>query len=195
MTNISAGEVQKLRMETGASMMECKRALSEAKGNPKKALEILRKKGQAAAEKKAVRETKQGIVETYIHPSNKLGVLLELFCETDFVAKSDPFKELAHDLAMQIAAMSPRYLDISQVPEELINEERVIYKEQADSKLPPKIVEQVIEGKLKKRLEEICLINQPFIKNPDITIGDLIKEYIAKLGENIQVGKFIRFQI
>lgn len=193
---IKADQVKQLREKTGASMMECKKALEESKGNETRALNILREKGKAIALKKSARETKQGIIESYIHGNGKVGVLLELNCETDFVARNKEFKELAHDLAMHIAGMNPRYLKPEDVPKEVIQAEKEIYKKQfADSGKPQKIIGQIIEGKIKNYSEEVSLLTQPFVKNPDITVTDLIQEKIAKLGEHIKIGNFVRYEL
>jgi len=193
---IKANQVKQLRQKTGASMMECKRALEESGGDEGRALKILREKGKDIAFKKSERETRQGIIESYIHSNGKIGVLLELNCETDFVARNKEFKELAHDLAMHIAGMSPQYLDPKDIPEEVILAERDIYKKQfSNSGKTPEIIDQIIEGKIKKYSEEISLLTQPFVKNPDITVADLIQEKIAKLGENIKIGKFVRYEL
>jgi len=188
--------VKQLRKMSGASVMECRNALEEAKGDLTKALEILKRKGQAIAAKKNERETRAGIIEAYIHTNAKIGVLLDLRCETDFVAKNQLFKELAHELALQIAAMAPQYISENDIPETVLNEEKAIYREELkNSGKPEKIIEQIIDGKLKKRFSEICLLDQPSIKNQDETISDLIKNYIAKIGENIKIERFIRFDI
>lgn len=179
-----------------ASMIECRNALEDSGGNFDKAKEILRKKGVLVAQKKSGREVKNGTIESYIHPNSKIGVLVELDCETDFVAKNEEFKKLAHDIAMHVAAMDPHYLKFEDIPEEVIREEERIYREQfQDSGKPENIIREIIKGKIKKYSEESCLLSQVFIKDEDITIQDLINEYIAKLGENIQVKKFVRYQI
>lgn len=188
--------LKKLREISQASLGECQKALEEAGGDLPKALDILRKKGQIIAEKKSERETKSGLIEAYIHSNGRVGALLELRCETDFVAKNPLFKELAHDLALQITAMAPAYISEADIPEEVLKEEKEIYREELKSTgKPEKIIDQIIEGKLKKRFAEICLLHQPFIKNPDETIENLIKSYIAKLGENIKVERFARFEL
>lgn len=194
---ISASQVQQLRQKTGASMMECKKALLEAGEDENKAIEILRKKGEKVAESKLLsRQTKEGLIAAYIHNNNKVGVLLELGCETDFVARNEEFKKLAHELCLQAAAMNPRYLKIEDVPEEILAEDRRIYQEQfAGSGKPEKIIEQIIEGKIRKQIQEICLFTQPYIKDQDKKMGDLIKEAIAKLGEKIEVRRFVRYEI
>ena len=188
--------VKQLREETGTSVMECNNALDESKGDLEKAKEILKRKGQATALKKSSRETKSGLIESYIHASGKVGVLLDLRCETDFVAKNDLFKELSHEICLQIAAMSPEFVSEDEISEEFKNKEKEISKEEMkDSGKPEKIVEQIIEGKLKKRFSELCLLNQAYIKDPNQTISDLIKGYISKTGENIKVLRFSRFEI
>jgi len=188
--------VKQLRDSSAASMMECQNALKETKGDINKALEILKRKGRVAAEKKNGRETSAGLIESYVHSNAKIGVLLDLRCETDFVAKNSLFKELAHEIALQIAAMAPQYISEMDIPEAVIKEEKEVYLDELkDAGKPEKIVNQIIEGKLKKRFSEICLLNQPYIKNQDQTIGELIKDYIAKIGENIKVVRFVRFEI
>jgi len=189
-------QVKELRNLTGASIMDCRNALEEAKGDLNKAQEILKKKGAAIAEKKEARETKAGLIESYIHANGKIGVLIDLRCETDFVAKNPLFKELAHDLALQVAAMSPIYVSEADIPEDLLNKEKEAYlAEFKNSNKPEKIVNQIIDGKLQKWYQEVCLIHQPFIKDQDQKVGELIKEYIAKIGENIKIQRFIRFEI
>lgn len=193
---ITAAQIQELRQKTGASMMDCKKALEEANGNQEEAMNLLRKKGKSIAEKKGARETNAGIIESYIHPNKRIGVLLELRCETDFVAQNSDFLNLAHDLVMHIAAMSPKYISSENVPQEIIDEEKEIFKAQvADVDKPANIKEGIIDGKLKKRLSEICLMDQSFIKNPDQTIREFITEYIAKIGENITVARFTRYEL
>jgi elongation factor Ts len=189
--------VSKLREQTGAGMVDCKKALDEASGDFNKALEILRKKGEAKAMKKmAERQVKEGIVYSYIHSNNKAGAMLELFCETDFVARTDDFKNLARDLAMQIVAMAPDYLKPEDVPTEVLEKEKEIYREQikAESK-PDAVKEKIIEGKLAKFYSEVCLLNQTFIKDESLTVGELIKQLMAKTGEKIEMGRFIKFQV
>lgn len=193
---ISVEQIQSLRSKTGVSMMDCKRALEEANGNENEALNILKKKGKMTAEKKGARATGAGIIESYIHPNKKIGVLLELRCETDFVAKNSDFLNLAHDLVMHIAATNPKYLKSEDIPQEVIDEEKNIFLAQvADIDKPANIKEGIVDGKLKKRFSEICLLEQSFVKNPDQTIKDLIAESIAKIGENIEVGRFARYEI
>ncbi|NIP32469.1 translation elongation factor Ts, partial [Candidatus Saccharibacteria bacterium] len=181
---MSTQDVVKLRTMTGAGMLDCKKALDEAGGDLDKAAEILRKKGQAkAAKKSAERETKEGIVHSYIHANSKVGVLIELLCETDFVARNEAFQELAHDLAMQIAATEPLYLKPEDVPQEVVEKEKSMIKdEMADESKPADVLDKIIEGKMAKYYEEICLMNQPFIKDEDRTIADLINDKIASIG-------------
>jgi len=188
--------VKQLRDMTSASVIECKKALEESKGDIQKAADILKRKGKSVADKKNSRETKSGLIEAYIHGNGRVGVLLDLRCETDFVAKNDLFKELAHELSLQIAAMSPQYVSSAEIPEAIIAEEKEIYKKELkDSGKPEKIVEQIVEGKLQKRYSEICLLSQPFIKDPDQTVDGLIRDYVSKIGENIQVARFARFEV
>ena len=193
---IDAKTVKVLREKTGAGMMDCKRALVETEGNLEKAVEALRKAGVAKAEKKGSRSAQDGLIYSYIHHGGRLGVLLEVNCETDFVAKTDGFKDLVHNLSIQIAATSPLSLSRDLVSKELIKKEKNIYQEQAkSSKKPKNVIEQIIEGKMDKYFQEICLLEQPFIKDPDKTVKDLITESIATLGENITVGRYTRFAI
>jgi len=193
---ITIDQIKQLREKTGLSIMECKKALIESGGDEAKALQILRERGEKVVEKKAQREVKQGLIEAYIHSNKRVGVLLELLCETDFVARNPQFQELAHNLAMHIAAMNPLYLKKEDIPEEKIEEEKKIIQKQFEGQnKPPQILEQIIQGKIEKYAQEVCLLSQPYIKNEDQTIEDLIKEYINKLGENIKIGKFVRFEI
>jgi len=194
---MSTQDVVKLRTMTGAGMLDCKKALDEAGNDLDKAAEILRKKGQAkAAKKSAERETKAGIVHSYIHANGKVGVLLELLCETDFVARNEVFQELAHDLAMQIAATEPLYLKPEDVPQEVVEKEKSMIKEEmADESKPADVLDKIVEGKMAKYYEEVCLMSQLFIKDEDRTIADLINDKIASIGEKIEVGRFCRFSI
>lgn len=193
---IDTNLILKLRKQTGVGMENCKEALIEANGDFDKAVEILRKKGSKIADKRAGKEASEGVICSYIHANNKVGVLLELNCETDFVARNEDFKKLAYDLAMQVAAQSPLYVNINDIPEEMQNKEKEIIKEQllAEGK-NVKMLDKIIEGKLDKWHEEVCLLKQPFIKDEDITIEELIDEKIASLGEKIKVGGFCRKQI
>ncbi len=193
---IKASQVKELRDKTGAGMMDCKKALQEAEGDVEKAVEILRKKGIAKAEKKASREAKDGLVEAYIHPGGKLGVLVEVNCETDFVANTPDFKEFVHNLAMHIAASNPIAVDREGVPQEVVEKEMRIYKEQAiESGKPEHIVEKIATGKMEKFFSENVLLEQAYIRDPEKTIKDYMTEMIAKLGENITIRRFVRFQI
>jgi len=189
-------QIKKLRVETGVSLIECKKVLEESAGDIEKAKKILREKGKELAESKVLREATAGIIESYLHPGNKIGVLLQIHCESDFVARSEEFKKLAHELCLQIAATKPLFLSEKDIPEEFLDGERKIYQKQfEDSGKPQKIVEQIIEGKLNKYKKEISLLFQLWVKDENKTIEDLVKDYIAKLGENIEIKKFTRFEI
>ncbi|PIR66276.1 MAG: elongation factor Ts [Parcubacteria group bacterium CG10_big_fil_rev_8_21_14_0_10_36_14] len=188
--------ITKLRRMTGCGMMDCKAVLEEVGEDLEKAAEALRKKGIAKAAKRGERETREGLVVSYIHSNNRIGVLLELLSETDFVAMNEGFRELANDIAMHIVAMSPIYLSEADVPEEVLNKEKEIYAEEfAGSGKPQEVVDKIVEGKLSKFYEETCLLNQRFIKDEDITIDELVKGKVGVVGENIQIGKFARFEI
>jgi elongation factor Ts len=193
-TPITATLVNTLREKTGAGMMDCKKALVEANGNLDEAETILRKKGVASAAKKAGRAANQGLIESYIHLGGKIGVLVEVNCETDFVAKTDDFKAFCKDLCMQVAAAGPLYVSRDQVPEAEVAKEREIAVSQVAGK-PPAAIQKIVEGKLEKYYQTICLLDQPFVKNPDVTVKDLLTERIAKLGENMLVRRFARFQL
>lgn len=193
-TVISAKLVNELRQKTGAGLMECKKALAESEGDLEKAETLLRKKGVATAAKKAGRATSEGIIESYIHLGGKVGVLLELNCETDFVAKTEDFKALARDICLQVAAAMPLYVNREEVPAEDVEKEREIAVSQVAGK-PAHAIEKIVEGKLDKYYSGICLIEQPFVKNPDQTIRDLLNEKVSKLGENIVIRRFSRFQV
>jgi len=194
--SVDAKVVKVLREKTGAGMMDCKRALVETNGDLAKAIEELRKAGVAKAEKKGSRTAQEGLIYSYIHHGGRLGVLLEVNCETDFVAKTDGFKELVHNLSIQIAATNPVSVSRDSVSKDLVKKEKNIYVEQAkSSKKPENVIEKIVEGKMDKYFQENCLLEQPFIKDPDKTIKDLITETIATLGENIAVGRYIRFAI
>ena len=194
--SVDAKVVKVLREKTGAGMMDCKRALVETNGDLAKAIEELRKAGVAKAEKKGSRAAQEGLIYSYIHHGGRLGVLLEVNCETDFVAKTDGFKELVHNLSIQIAATNPVSVSRDSVSKDLVKKEKYIYMEQASSsKKPENVIEKIVEGKMDKYFQENCLLEQPFIKDPDKTIKDLITETIATLGENIAVGRYIRFAI
>ncbi|MEC7936122.1 MAG: translation elongation factor Ts [Candidatus Neomarinimicrobiota bacterium] len=194
--SVDAKTVKVLREKTGAGMMDCKRALVETDGDLEKAVEALRKAGVAKAEKKGSRSAQEGLIYSYIHHGGRLGVLLEVNCETDFVAKTDGFKDLVHNLSIQIAATSPVSVSRDFLSKDLIKKEKNIYIEQAkDSKKPDNVIEKIVEGKMEKYFQEICLLEQPFIKDSDKTVKDLITEAIATLGENITVGRYTRFAI
>jgi elongation factor Ts len=193
-TPITAKMVNDLRLQTGAGLLDCKNALIEAKGNVEEAITILRKKGAASAAKKAERTTKEGLIESYIHVGGKVGVLIEVNCETDFVARNDSFRTFVRDLCLQIAATSPLYVSRDQVPESELENERSIAVAQVQGK-PPAAVQKIVEGKLEKYYSTVCLLDQSFVKVPEKTVKDLLTETIAKTGENIQIRRFIRFQL
>ena len=193
---IDAKLVKTLRDKTGAGMMDCKKALVESDGNLENAVDYLRKSGVAKAEKKGVRETKDGLVYSYIHAGGRLGVLVELNCETDFVAKTDDFSDLGHNFAMQIAATNPMAIDRESIPEDVISREKDIYTEQAKAEgKPDNIIAKMVEGRLNKFYQENCLLEQAYIKDPDKKVKDLLTELIATLGENISIKRFVRFAI
>ena len=196
MAEVTSQLVKQLRERTGAGMMECKKALDEAKGDLAEAEVVLRKRGIAAAGRKSDRSTKQGVVGSYIHAGAQIGVMVEVNCESDFVARTADFQELVHDLAMQIAAASPSFIRKEDVTAGAIEKEKEIQRARAlaDGK-PEKIVDKVVEGRMSKFYEEICLLEQPFIKENTTTVNDLIKQKIAKLGENITVARFVRFKV
>lgn len=194
--SVSADLVKKLREKTGAGMMDCKRALEKAGSDMDKATDYLREQGMARAAKKASRIAKEGIIYSYIHPGDKLGVLLELNCETDFVARTADFRLLAKDIAMQIAATNPLVVTRSDLKPEILEKEKEIYRTQAKNEgKPEKIIERIVEGKLEKYFQEVCLLEQPFVKDQDRSVKSRIGETIAKLGENITVKRFIRFRL
>jgi len=196
MANISAAAVKELREKTGAGMMDCKKALEETGGDLEKAVDVLRKKGIAKAEKKASRDVKDGLVEAYIHAGGKLGVLVEINCETDFVAKTNDFKEFARNVAMQIAATNPLGISREDVPDNIVEKEMEIYIDQAKgSGKPDHILEKIAQGKLEKFYAENVLLEQAYIRNPEKTLKDYLTEIIAKLGENITIRQFSRFRI
>ncbi|MGD8369680.1 MAG: translation elongation factor Ts [Desulfobacterales bacterium] len=196
MTTINAEMVKQLREKTGAGIMDCKEALTECSADMDKSVEYLRKKGLATAAKRAGRTLSEGVVHAYIHTGGKIGVLVEVNCETDFVAKTDDFQDLAKNIAMHIAASSPVGIQPEDVPAEVVEKEKEIYRAQAlESGKPEKVVDKIVEGKLAKFFKESCLLNQPYVRNPDITVADMLNEAIAKIGENITVRRFTRFQI
>jgi elongation factor Ts len=193
---ITAERVKELRQRTGIGVMECKEALAECQGDIDKAIAVLRKKGAARAQERMNREASQGIVYAYIHLEGKLGVLVEVNCESDFVARNDEFKELAKNVAMQIAAANPRYVSSVDIPPtELEQEKEIIRAQLQDTKKPPQIIEKIVEGKLKKYYEDVCLLNQPYIRDDKQTIQQIIASTIAKFGENIKVRRFARFEL
>ena len=196
MSTISATMVKELREKTGAGIMDCKGALTECEGDMNEAVDFLRKKGLATAAKRAGRAMTEGIIESYIHMDNKLGVLVEVNCETDFVAKNDDFKEFAKNIAMHIAATNPVGIRPEDVPDETINREKEIYRGQVlEMGKPEKIADKIVEGKMQKYFKESCLMNQAYVRDPDITVEDLLNEMIAKIGENISIKRFARFRI
>lgn len=196
MAEITAALVKELRERTGAGMMDCKKALSATDGDLEKAIDFLREKGLAAAAKKAGRVAAEGLVEAYIHGGGRIGVLVEVNCETDFVAKTDAFKELVKDIAMHIAATNPSYLKREEVPTAELEHEQAVLAEQARNEgKPEKIIEKMVAGRIEKYYKELCLMEQPFVKDPDKTISDLITESIAKIGENISIRRFTRYQL
>jgi elongation factor Ts len=193
---ISASMVKELRERTGAPMMQCKQALVETNGDMEAAIENLRKKGIAQAAKKAGRVAAEGVVSSYIHAGGKIGVLLEVNCETDFVARTEDFQALVHDIAMHIAAADPRFVRREEVTPEVLEKEREIFREQAlASGKPPAVIEKMVVGKIEKFFGESVLLEQPFVKNPDQTVGQLVTEKVAKIGENIQVRRFVRYKL
>jgi elongation factor Ts len=195
-SNISAQQVKELRERTGAGVMDCRQALTESGGDIEKAIDILRRKGQASAQKKAQREATDGVIGSYIHAGGKIGVLVEVNCETDFVARTPDFQALCHDLAMHIAALDPRFLRREEVPADVLERERAIYAEQARSTGKPEpVIEKIVAGKLEKFFEENCLYEQHFIKDESVSIREKIEQMIAKVGENITVRRFARFKV
>ncbi len=193
---ISADQVKILREKTGAGMMQCKKALEQTQGDVEKAVEWLRKSGVAQAEKKTGRTTGEGVIEAYIHPGSKVGVLIEVNCETDFVARTEDFKKFVHDLCLHIAAAAPIAVTREEVPAAAVERERAIYEEQAKaSGKPAQVWPKIVEGRVEKFFEEYVLLEQPFVKNPDQKVRDLLTGIIAKLGENMQIRRFVRFQL
>lgn len=194
--NITSQMVKELRDKTNAGMMDCKKALTDTDGDMEKAVDLLRQKGLAVAAKRAGRDTKEGVVESYIHAGGKLGVMVEVGCETDFVAKTDDFKAFARNVAMHIAAANPVAVTREEVPADVLQREKDIYINQAlESGKPQQIVEKIVGGKVEKYLAEVCLLEQKYVKNPDLSIQDLLNELVAKMGENISIKRFARFQI
>jgi elongation factor Ts len=196
MAGISATMVKQLREKTGAGMMDCKNALSDCDGDMEQAIDFLRKKGLATAQKRAGRAMTEGIIHSYIHLGGKLGVLVEVNCETDFVARNEDFKEFAKNISMHIAASNPLGIQAEDVPEDIINKEKEIYRAQAlEMGKPENVIDKIVEGKLKKFYTDNCLLNQPYVKDPDLTISDLLTELIGKIGENLTIKRFVRYQI
>jgi elongation factor Ts len=194
--DITSIMVKELRLKTGAGMMDCKEALTAENGDAEKAIDYLRKKGMSAATKRSSKAAKEGTVSSYIHMGGRIGVMVEVNCETDFVAKTDDFQAMAKDLAMHVAASNPRYVRSEEISAAELEREKEIYRSQLlEEKKPEKIWDKIIEGKLNKYFEEVCLMNQKFIKNTDITVGTLVTNMIAKTGENIIVRRFARFQL
>ena len=193
---ITAGMVKELREKTGAGMMDCKNALVEANGDMERATVILREKGLATAAKKAGRIASEDIVDAYIHMGGRIGVLVEINCETDFVAKTDEFKQLVKDIAMQVAASKPMCVRREELPEDVIEQEKEVYRAQGlNEGKPEKIIDKIVEGRMEKFYQQVCLLEQPFIKDPDRTVQDIVNEKIAKIGENISVRRFARFEM
>lgn len=193
---ISMEQIKELREKTGVGIMDCKKALVETGGNIQKSIEYLRKKGIATAQKRAGRTASEGQIQAYIHAGGKIGVLVEVNCETDFSAKTDDFSTFVKDMAMQIAATNPVAVDRERIPQETLDKEKEIYATQArESGKPEKVIERIVEGKLKKFYSEACLLEQPFVKNPDITVQDLLNDLMAKTGESIVIRRFARFQL
>lgn len=196
MSAISATTVKELREKTGAGMMDCKQALTECSGEMDKAIDFLRKKGLATAAKRAGRALSEGVIESYVHLGGKIGVLVEIDCETDFVAKNEEFREFSKNIAMHIAATNPLGVNPEDIPEEIIEREKEVYKGQAmEMGKPDKMIDKIVEGKLNKFLKDNCLLNQGYVRDPDVTVGDLLNGLIAKMGENITIHRFVRFQI
>lgn len=193
---IGTAMVKDLREKTGAGVLDCKKALEQANGDMDKAIQWLREKGLAAAAKKAARATSQGVIASYIHPGARVGVMLELNCETDFVARLDEFQSLAHDIAMQVAAMKPLWVSSEDIPADVLEHEREIYRKQAELEgKPSKAIESIVQGRLKKFYAEFCLLDQPFIKDGNIAVKDLVTQKIATIGENIRVARFVRYEL
>lgn len=196
MATISAAKVKELRDATGAGMMDCKQALVEAKGDFEKAIEILRKKGLASLKKRSGREAREGLIEAYVHAGGRLGVLVEVNCETDFVARSQDFREFAHDLAMQIAASNPLYISRDDIPPEVVEKEKEILRLQTlEEGKPEAVVEKIVEGRLEKFFEEVCLLEQPFVKELDLKVQDVLSSLAGKIGENIIIRRFCRHRL
>ncbi len=193
---VTAQQVQELRSKTGAGIMDCKRALEESGGDVEKAMTLLRKQGQARADARMSRKTAEGVIASYVHAGGRIGVLVEVNCETDFVARTDEFQELAHNLAMHIAAESPRYVRREEVPAEVTEQEKEVYRALAEKEgKPEKVIDRIVEGRLNKFYQEICLLEQTYVRDDERTVEELVRDAIAKLGENIVVSRFVRFQV
>ncbi len=193
---ITSKMVKDLRDKTAAGMMDCKKALTETNGDMEKAVDLLRQKGLAVAAKRAGRATSEGVIETYIHAGGNLGVMIELGCETDFVAKNDDFRAFGRDIAMHIAAINPIAVTREEIPGDVVAREKEIYVQQAlESGKPEAIVEKMVTGKIEKFISEVCLLEQQYVKNPDLTVQDLLNELVGKMGENISIKRFVRFQV
>ena len=200
MSNVTPAAIKALRDKTGAGMMECKAALNEAEGSEEKAIEILRKRGLASASKKEGRVAAEGLVNAYIHSGGKIGVLLEVNCQTDFVARTEEFRAFVHDLAMHITAAEPRFTNKEDVPAEVLEKEKEIALEQSrldpkNANKPPQVLEKIVEGRISKFYQETCLMEQPFVKDQNITVGDLVRQMISKTGENVRVRRFTRYKM
>lgn len=196
MAEITAAQVKGLRAKTGVGMMDCKRALEECGGDEDKALRLLREKGLAGAKKRQEKTAEQGIIESYIHLGRQIGALVELNCETDFVARNEEFGELAHLVALQIAACNAKYIERQQVPAELVESEKAIYKAKCEAEgKPEKVWDRIVTGMLEKFYQDVCLLEQPFIKDPSVTLGELVLQASAKMGEKIEISRFARFQV
>ena len=194
MATITADQVKQLRDKTGAGMMECKAALTEANGNIEEATTVLRKRGLAQATKKAGRTTNEGLIGSYIHMGGKIGVLVEINCESDFVARTEDFQNLAREVAMHVAAASPQFVKREDVPADLLERERAIYRDQVKDK-PAQVIDKIVEGKVNSFYEQVCLLDQPSIRDPKMTIGALVQQAVAKMGENISIARFVRFKL
>jgi elongation factor Ts len=193
---VNAAQVKELREATGAGIMDCKKALQESQGDVDKAMRILREKGLAGAQKKAGRAASEGIIDAYIHLNNRIGVLLEVNCETDFVARNETFRALVHDVAMHIAALKPLYVSPQDIPEDVLEREREINRNRALKEgKPEKVVDKIVDGRMSKFYEEVCLLQQPFVKEPEITVEELVKRTIAAVEENVVIRRFVRFQV
>jgi elongation factor Ts len=193
---ISAQDVKNLRDMTGASMMQCKKALEESNGNVEEAIKIMQKAGSKIADKKCGRDTAEGMIGSYIHTDGKSGVLVEIDCETDFVARGDEFKEFSHDIAMHVLAMNPQYVSMEEIDQTIVSSKRAeIVESVKDENKPADIIEKMVEGKLKKYFEEQCLLTQPFVKDPDMTVGALLTNKIAKFGENVKIKRFVKLEV